>query len=73
MLCKTNKSLVAKKLHIYFNFISSQEIFIEHLLPDAMLGTECADSSRPNPMEGGALLRRDQSGVSVRSEALQVF
>lgn len=60
MVCHTNKSLVAKKLHIYFNFISLQEIFIEHLLPDPVLGTECANRKTMIP------LRNDQPGISAR-------
>lgn len=60
MVCSTNKSLVAKKLHIYFNFISFQEIFIEHLLPDTVLATECANMSKTIP------LRTDQSGTRAR-------
>ena len=60
MICHTNKSRVAKKLHIYFNFISFQEIFIEHLLPDTVVGTECANMNKTIP------LRNDQSGrISV--------
>lgn len=62
MICHTNKSRVAKKLHIYFNFISFQEIFIEHLLPDTVLGTECANRNKTIPS------RNDQSGSAQEKE-----
>lgn len=62
MICHTNKSRVAKKLHIYFNFISFQEIFIEHLLPDIVLGTECANKNKTIP------LGNDQSGSVQEKE-----
>lgn len=51
MVCGTKKSLVAKKLHIYFDFISFQEIFMEHLLPDTMLSSGCANLIRTIPGE----------------------
>lgn len=62
MICHTNKSCVAKKLHIYFNFISFHEIFIEHLLPDTVLGTECANRNKTIPS------RNDQSGSVQEKE-----
>lgn len=54
------KSLDTKKLHIYFNFISFQEIFIERLLPVPVLGTECINRNKTIP------LRNDESGSGTR-------
>ena len=53
MVFCTNKSLAVKKLHIYFNFISFQEIFIEHLLPGHVWGTECANMNKRVPLRNG--------------------
>lgn len=69
MVCSSNKSLVAEKLAIHFNFISFQEIFIEHLPPDSVLGTDCANTSKTIPWRNEIVLRNDQSGISARNRS----
>lgn len=70
VICSSNKSRAAKKLHIYFNFISFEGIFIEHLPPGAGLGEAglCVNMKGMIPLRNEIVLENDLSGLGARNE-----